>query len=58
MRREDRKRQSSSRNKRTSQKEVTWHRVFVLERIERERRDLVDFEGLAWGGPLTLIGLA
>ncbi len=32
--------------------------VFGLERIERERRDLVDFEGLAWGGPLPLIGLA
>ena len=28
------------------------HRVFGLERIERERRDLVDFEGLAWGGVL------
>ena len=27
-------------------------RVFGLERIERERRDLVDFEGLAWGGVL------
>ena len=26
--------------------------VFGLERIERERRDLVDWEGLAWGGPL------
>ena len=32
--------------------------VFGLERIERELRDLVDFEGLAWGGPLPLIGLA
>ena len=27
-------------------------RVFGLERIERERRDLVDFAGLAWGGVL------
>ncbi len=34
------------------------HRVFGLERIERERRDLVDFEGLTWGGPLSLIGLS
>ena len=34
------------------------HRVFGLERSERERRDLVDFEGLVWGGPLPLIGLA
>ena len=32
--------------------------VFVLERIERECRDLVDWEGLTWGGPLPLIGLA
>ncbi len=32
--------------------------VFGLDKIERERRDLVDFEGLAWGGPLPLIGLA
>jgi hypothetical protein len=37
---------------------VSGHRVFVLERIEREYRDLVDWEGLAWGGPLPLIGLA
>ncbi len=28
------------------------HRVFWLERIERVWRDLVDFEGLTWGGPL------
>ena len=28
------------------------HRVFVLERIERFCRDLVDWKGLAWGGPL------
>ncbi len=29
-----------------------WLRVFGLERIERERRGLVDFEGLVWGGVL------
>ena len=35
---------------------VTWMSlwVFVLERIDRERRDLVDFEGLAGGGGLTV----
>ena len=31
--------------------------VFWLERIERDW-DLVDLEGVAWGGPLPLIGLA
>jgi hypothetical protein len=34
-----------------------WHRVFGLERIGRVWRDLVDLEGLSWGGPLPLIGL-
>ena len=42
---------------------ITGHRilslwVFGLERIGRVWRDLVDLEGLAWGGPLPLIGLA
>ena len=32
--------------------------VFGLERIGRVWRDLVDLEGVAWGGPLPLIGLA
>ena len=31
---------------------LRWLRVFGLERIERERRDLLDFEGLTWGGVL------
>jgi hypothetical protein len=31
-------------------------RVFALERIEREHRDLVGFEGLSWGGVLISSG--
>jgi hypothetical protein len=47
----------AQRTQRRVMEPIEAHRVFVLERIERVCCDLVDLEGVAWGGVLPSVCL-